>query len=260
METSWIGASLVKSLIKSQLLQYYSFTVLQCDSVTVLQYYSYTLSEGSTVSYLTTLSITSNPSSMTLSTTYNVSTVFTCVVSRLSTISPVSTAASLPAQLMGCDGETAASPVSYKLTQMPARIWHWIWLLIKILRKLPGWAPALEAFFLVAPSSSRSLVVGPSVGPSVQDRCEKVTFRVSNGYLNPPNLFIYQARESLAWSQQGFWQPIFCRKHNLWTLCFDGRTKVKCLCIASMEKRKVETSPFFIPIASWCFPFPPGRQ
>ena len=25
---------------------------------------------------------------------------------------------------------------------------------------------------------------------------------------------------SLAWSQQGFWQPSFCRKRNLWSLCF----------------------------------------
>ena len=52
------------------------------------------------------------------------------------------------------------------------------------------------------------------------------------------NLFIYQARESLAWSQQGFWQPTFCRKRNLWSLCFDGRSKVKFLCIASMAKKK----------------------
>ena len=36
------------------------------------------------------------------------------------------------------------------------------------------------------------------------------SFRVS------PNLFIYQARQSLAWSQLNFWQSNFCRKHNLW--------------------------------------------
>ena len=39
-------------------------------------------------------------------------------------------------------------------------------------------------------SSSRSVVVGPSVGPlvrlSVGDLCEKVTFRVLNGNLNLP--------------------------------------------------------------------------
>ena len=52
------------------------------------------------------------------------------------------------------------------------------------------------------------------------------------------NLFIYQARQSLAWSQQGFWQPSFCRKRNLWRLCFDVRTKVKFLCIATMEKKE----------------------
>ena len=33
------------------------------------------------------------------------------------------------------------------------------------------------------------------------------------------NLFIYQARQSLAWSQQGFWRNSFCRKHNLWSVC-----------------------------------------
>ena len=36
-------------------------------------------------------------------------------------------------------------------------------------------------YFLAALSSSRSLVVGPSVGPSVRHVCEKVTFRVSKG-------------------------------------------------------------------------------
>ena len=35
--------------------------------------------------------------------------------------------------------------------------------------------------FLAALSSSRSIVVGPSVRPSVRDVCEKVTFRVSKG-------------------------------------------------------------------------------
>ena len=65
------------------------------------------------------------------------------------------------------------------------------------------------------------------------------------------NLFIYQARQSLAWSQHGFWRPTFSRKRNLWRLCFDWRTKVKFLCIAAMEKKKSgeksklhDTSPF----------------
>ena len=40
--------------------------------------------------------------------------------------------------------------------------------------------------FLAALSSSRSLVVGSFVGPSVRHFCEKVTLRVSNGYLNLP--------------------------------------------------------------------------
>ena len=40
--------------------------------------------------------------------------------------------------------------------------------------------------FLAALSSSRSVVVGPSVGPSVGGLCEKVTFRILNGNLNLP--------------------------------------------------------------------------
>ena len=68
------------------------------------------------------------------------------------------------------------------------------------------------------------------------------------------NLFIYQARESLAWSQQCFWQPIFCRKHILWSLCFDWRTTVKCLCIASMEKRKRGDKSIFHPFSYLMLP------
>ena len=65
------------------------------------------------------------------------------------------------------------------------------------------------------------------------------------------NLFIYQARQSLAWSQQGFWPPSFCRKNNLWSFCFDGRTKpkVKFLCIASMEKRESGDKSIFHPFS-----------
>ena len=74
------------------------------------------------------------------------------------------------------------------------------------------------------------------------------------------NLFIYQARESLPWSQQGFWQPIFCRKRNLWSLCFDGRTKVKFLCIASMEKRKSGDKSIFHPFSFLMLPLSPGTQ
>ena len=51
---------------------------------------------------------------------------------------------------------------------------------------------------------------------------------------------------SLVWSQEGFWPPNFCRKHNLWSLCFDGRFKIEFYFIVSMEKRKVKTSPFVI--------------
>ena len=83
----------------------------------------------------------------------------------------------------------------------------------------------------------------------------------SNIHYTAPNLFIYQARQSLGWSQQGFWQPSFCRKRNLWRLYFDLRTKVKFLCIATInKKRREETSPFFILSASWYFPFPSWKH
>ena len=49
---------------------------------------------------------------------------------------------------------------------------------------------------------------------------------------------LYTRLESLAWSQQGFWQPSFCRKCNYWSLCYDGRSKVGFLCIAFIEKGK----------------------
>ena len=37
---------------------------------------------------------------------------------------------------------------------------------------------------------------------------------------------LFTRLESLAWSQQGFWQPSFYRKRNLLSLHCDGRTKV----------------------------------
>ena len=51
------------------------------------------------------------------------------------------------------------------------------------------------------------------------------------------NLFIYQARQSLARSQQGFWQPSFCRKLNLGSLCFDWGNRVLLLINASLKER-----------------------
>ena len=51
------------------------------------------------------------------------------------------------------------------------------------------------------------------------------------------NLFIYQARQSLAWSQQGFWQPSFCGKLNLGSLCFDWGNWVVLLLNASLKER-----------------------
>ena len=44
--------------------------------------------------------------------------------------------------------------------------------------------------------------------------------------------------ESLAWSQQGFWQPSFWWKRNLWSLCFDGGNIVVVLLIDFLEERK----------------------
>ena len=44
-----------------------------------------------------------------------------------------------------------------------------------------------RSLFLAALSSSRSVVVGRSVGPSVRHLCEKVIFTVLNGNLSPDN-------------------------------------------------------------------------
>ena len=44
--------------------------------------------------------------------------------------------------------------------------------------------------FLAAQSSSRSLVVGWSVCPSILDLCEKVTFRLWNGYWHLPKAYL----------------------------------------------------------------------
>ena len=60
------------------------------------------------------------------------------------------------------------------------------------------------------------------------------------------NLFFFTRLESLAWSQQDFWQASFCRNCNLWSLCYDGRNKVGFLCIVCMEKGRVDTSSLFI--------------
>ena len=60
---------------------------------------------------------------------------------------------------------------------------------------------------------------------------------------------------SQVWSQQGFWQPRFCRKRNLWSLCFDARTKIKLLFIASMEKKKSEDKYILHPSSFPIHPF-----
>ena len=55
------------------------------------------------------------------------------------------------------------------------------------------------------------------------------------------------------WSQQGFQQPRFWKKCNLWSLSFDGRTNMKFLFITSMEKKKCEDmSSFYLSNTSPC--------
>ena len=90
------------------------------------------------------------------------------------------------------------------------------------------------------PPLSAIVSISPTPPPPFVSHCQH--------FPNPPNLFIYQARKSLAWSQQGFWQPTFCRKRNLWSLCFDGRINVKFLCIASLEKKKSGDNSIFHPL------------
>ena len=65
---------------------------------------------------------------------------------------------------------------------------------------------------------------------------------------------LFTRLESLAWSQQGFWQPIFCRKRNLWSLCCSGRTEVVFLCNVGMEKKKIGNH------STLHISFPPGKQ
>ena len=42
----------------------------------------------------------------------------------------------------------------------------------------------------------------------------------------------------LAWSQQDFWQPSFCRNYYLWILCFMGGNRVVLFCIAFLVESK----------------------
>ena len=79
-------------------------------------------------------------------------------------------------------------------------------------------------------------------------------------FFNLPNLFIYQAWHSLAWSQHGFWQPSFCIKQYLWRLFFMGELRWSFSALPQWIKRKVETCPFFILSVSWYFPFPSGKH
>ena len=56
------------------------------------------------------------------------------------------------------------------------------------------------------------------------------------------NLFIYQARESLAWSTQSFWQPSFCKKINLGSFCFDWGNGLCFYSLLSWRKGEVSRS------------------
>ena len=51
---------------------------------------------------------------------------------------------------------------------------------------------------------------------------------------------------STTWSQQGFWQPIFCRKLSLRSLWCDRRTDVFFSALIACRIGKVDTSPFNI--------------
>ena len=48
---------------------------------------------------------------------------------------------------------------------------------------------------------------------------------------------LFTRLESLAWSQQGFWQLSFYRKCDLWSLCFDGGETGWCF-YSSLSRRK----------------------
>ena len=52
------------------------------------------------------------------------------------------------------------------------------------------------------------------------------------------SIYLFTRLESLAWSQQGFWQPSFCRKRNLWSLCLDWGSREVLLFIAFLEERE----------------------
>ena len=52
-----------------------------------------------------------------------------------------------------------------------------------------------------------------------------------------PNLFIYQARQGVAWSQQALCQPSFYGKRNLESLCFDWGNLVVVLFNASLKEK-----------------------
>ena len=67
---------------------------------------------------------------------------------------------------------------------------------------------------------------------------------------------LFTRLESLAWSQQSFWQLSFWRKRNLWRPCFVGRTKVKSPCIASMPKKKSGNKTIFHPFSFWILHLP----
>ena len=83
------------------------------------------------------------------------------------------------------------------------------------------------------------------IGPKA-DSVYKLTSRDA-AFAPIPTCLFTRLRESLAWSQQGFWQPGFCRKRNLWSLVVTRKLK---WCFSPMftwrKGNVVETSLFFI--------------
>ena len=96
-----------------------------------------------------------------------------------------------------------------ELGRIPSLTESWLWsAIMKRVRRLVGllggredswsiyiflaWQFCFYIFntFLATMVSSKSLVVCPSVGLSVGQLCEKVTFRVSNGNLNLPKTYL----------------------------------------------------------------------
>ena len=62
-------------------------------------------------------------------------------------------------------------------------------------------------------------------------------FSIGNSHLCTTCLFT-RLEGSLAWSQHGLWQLSFCRNCDLWSLCYDGGTKVGLFFILFLEESR----------------------